>query len=275
MYLIFLKQKKKLFLILKKFYHKNSYKNIFFFNILKRIYFKKIFFYNIKCFGKKKCKKKIFNYFFLKEKNYFFYYNIFKILFTIYNFCSVNFFLLKSFLLLDLKNNLFINFFFYFSKFILKTNNVKNIFFFLIKFNSIIFFLNIIEKNIKKKNKIFLFKKNFYLFFFKKKIFNLFLKINNIVFIYNNNNYIIEFFSIISKLIFLIIFNNLKVKKKTKNNFVYQNTEFIMFKKSFVIVNLNINLYTKKIFCKHKISFFFKKNIFYNYLNKNILNKLI
>ncbi|WGS66707.1 hypothetical protein [Candidatus Carsonella ruddii] len=48
-----------------------------------------------------------------------------------------------------------------------------------------------------------------------------------------------------------------------------------MFKKSFIVINLNINLYTKKIFCKHKISFFLKKNIFYHCLNKNILNKII
>ncbi|XZR53038.1 MAG: hypothetical protein ACM3Q5_00195 [Candidatus Carsonella ruddii] len=275
MYLIFLKQKKKFFLILKKFYHKNIYKNIFFFNILKRIYFKKIFFYNIKCFGKVNCKKKIFSYFFLKKKKYFFLNNIFNIFLKIYNIYLINFFLFKSFLILKINNIFFLNFFSFFSKFLLKEKSINNICFFLINFNNIIFFLNINKKNTKKINKVFLFKKNFYLFFLKKKIFNIFLKIKNIIFIYNNNNYIIEFFLIISKLIFLIIFNNLKVKKKTKNNFVYQNTEFVMFKKSFIIINLNINLYTKKIFCKHKISFFLKKNIFYYYLNKYILNKII
>ncbi|BFI90856.1 hypothetical protein [Candidatus Carsonella ruddii] len=275
MYLTFLKQKKKFFYILKKFYHNNNYKNFLFFSLIKKIYFKKIFFKNIKCIKKNNNKKNIFSYFFLKEKKIYFFYNIFYIQFIIYYNCLINFFLFKSFLFLKLKNNFISSFYCFFSKFILNNYNCKKKNFYLTKFNNIIVFLNVNKKNTINKNEIFLFKKNFCLCFFKKKIFNIFLKIKNVIFVYNNKNFVIEFFFIISKLIFLLIFNNLKIKKNTKDNFVYQNAEFTMFKKSFIIINLNINLYTKKIFCKHKISFFFKKNIFYLYLNKKVLKKII
>ncbi|WP_433927786.1 hypothetical protein [Candidatus Carsonella ruddii] len=275
MYKKYLVKKKNFFFILKKFYHKNKYLNLFYFNILKRIFLKKNKFFNLKCTLITNFTNNFFNYFFLKEKILFLKYNIFNLIFLNYNNIYIILFLKQSFLYLKIYNIFKIEFFFNFSKIFIFLYNEKNIIFFFLKFN------HLIKKNflLKKKNVIYnyiyiLYKKNFFIYFINIKIFNIYFYFSNKIKIYEKNNFVIENFILKKMFSFSLIYNRLYVKKKIKNIFVYQNAEFFLNKKNFSIINLNINLYTKKIFCKHKISFYFFKNNNFYFIKKNLINKI-
>ncbi|MFI4878678.1 MAG: hypothetical protein ACH6QP_00210 [Candidatus Carsonella ruddii] len=266
MYKKYLKIKKKIFFIIKKFYHNNV---IFFlnFNFLKRIFLKKKKIFNLRClFIKKK-----FNFIFYKKiiiKN---------------NFCNINVFIYNNYILNILIKNSYINIYTYnnknnfvinYSKIFLKLLNVKKILI-IFKKNNILF----LKKNISKNNlfliyNIFYYKKNFFFYNLNKKIYNIFLYflIKNII--YNDNNYLVEIINYKSIFSFIIIYNNLFIKKTLKYIFILQMNFFYFIKKNFLTINLNISLFSKKIICKHKISFFYFKKEKTKFIKNNIIEKL-
>ncbi|MFI4883730.1 MAG: hypothetical protein ACH6QQ_00770 [Candidatus Carsonella ruddii] len=266
MYKKYLKIKKKIFFIIRKFYHNN---NIFYidFNFLKRIFFKKKKFLNLNCLPI----KKKFNFVFYRKiiiKNNFCNINIF-----IYNNYVLNILIKNSYINIIIFNNK-INFLINCSKIFLNSIDVKKILI-IFKKNNIIYFI----KNINKNNlflfyNIFYYKKNFFFYNFYKKIYNMFFYFLIENHIYSNNNYLIEIINYKSIYSYIIIYNNLFVKKIINYIFILQINFFYLIKKNFFTINLNISLFSKKIICKHKISFFYFKKEKKKFIKNNIIEKL-
>ncbi|MFI4870097.1 MAG: hypothetical protein ACH6QM_00495 [Candidatus Carsonella ruddii] len=266
MYIKYLKIRKKIFFIIKKFYHNN---NILFlnFNFLKRIFFKKKKFFNLKCL-------------FVKKKFNFIFY---KTLIIKNNFCNINIYIYNNYIFNILIKNSYINIFIFnkknnfivnYSKIFLNLLNIKKILVIFKKNNNLFLKKNISKNNLFLIYNIFYYKKNFFLYNLNKKLYNLFFCFfikNNI---YNNKNYLIEIINYKNIYSYIIIYNNLFVKKMINYIFILQINFFYFIKKNFLTINLNITLFTKKIICKHKISFFYFKKEKKKFIKNNIIEKI-
>ncbi|WP_432782564.1 hypothetical protein [Candidatus Carsonella ruddii] len=273
MFINFVYNKKKNFFLLKKYYHKNIYKKKYFYNFLKRIFFKKLKFINLKCVYIKKKEKNLIRYFFFKFYYFFLKNNIFKIDFFFFDICFLKILIKKSYLIFKILKG-FLFFLSFYSKIFLFINNsiIKII---LLNFNQLSIKYIINKKNNKINQNVLSIKtNNFFIYNLKAKICNVFVDFLTKIRIFDNFNFSVENFCIHCFFLFIKIFNFLSVKHKTKNIFVYQNFNFFLNNKNLIIINLNINLYSKKLFCKHKIFFLLLNYEKFQFINNFFIKKI-
>ncbi|BCG49255.1 hypothetical protein [Candidatus Carsonella ruddii] len=273
MFINFIYNKKKNFFLLKKYYHKNTYKKKCFYNFLKRILFKKLKFMNLKCIYIKKKEKNLIKYFFFKVYYFFLKNNIFKIKFFFFDICFLKILIKKSYLIFKILKS-FLFFLSFCSKIFLFTNNLvfKVV---LLNFNQLSIKYIINKKTTKIIQNILLIKSNnFFIYNLKAKVYNIFIDFYNKIKIFDNFNFSIENFFIHCFFLFIKIFNFLSVNRATKNIFVYQNFNFFLSNKNLIVINLNISLYSKKLFCKHKIFFLLINYRKYYFIDNFFIKKI-